>query len=199
MAREIVLDWDGEISSFGFAKVERAKLYGRRRRVPLDADGLACGRGELTTDGELVLRSGMSTLAWYDSEGRLRSSSEIVGINAEGQPVASVSSTLGVSVPVTPTTPEDLLDHCISSVYQLDPTTLGDRLAAAVAGGQIFRFAFKYVGGFGEPDHGFLVANSQSLFALIGRPAPPQWLTLAAIAVPQVDDADDDDLDFEMF
>jgi hypothetical protein len=199
MARQIVLSLDGEISSFGFTKVERTKLYGRRRRVPLDADGQPCGRGELTSDGELVLRAGMSTLAWYDEAGNLVDSSAVVGLDAQGNPVPRVESTLGDAVAVVASSPEELLDHRITSVYQLDPAELGDGLAAAVASGTIFRFDFKYVGGFGEADHGFLVANAQSMFALVGRPAPPEWLGLTTVAAPTADDDDDDDLDFEMF
>ena len=39
MAKGIVVMWGGAQSSFGFEKVERAKLYGSKRRVAVNADG----------------------------------------------------------------------------------------------------------------------------------------------------------------
>jgi len=40
MAKAIVVAFNGEESSFAFAKLDRSRLYGARRRVPLDQSGL---------------------------------------------------------------------------------------------------------------------------------------------------------------
>lgn len=40
MARTIIVRYKGAEANFGFTKLDRAKLYGRRRRVVMDQQGL---------------------------------------------------------------------------------------------------------------------------------------------------------------
>ena len=42
MARQILLRLGDEESAFGFVKVDREKLYGRKQRVVVDAQGRPC-------------------------------------------------------------------------------------------------------------------------------------------------------------
>ena len=42
MARSIVVRWEGSESAFGFTKVEREKLYGKKERVVVDENGNEC-------------------------------------------------------------------------------------------------------------------------------------------------------------
>jgi len=51
MVKPIVVSLNGVESSFDHAKVERKRLYGERRRVPLDARGEPCTKSAFTTDG----------------------------------------------------------------------------------------------------------------------------------------------------
>ena len=60
MAKPIVVSLEGIESSFDHAKVERAQLYGARRRLPLDSTGEACIKAGLTTDGLYLLQAGMT-------------------------------------------------------------------------------------------------------------------------------------------
>jgi hypothetical protein len=59
MAKNIIVSLDGEESSFGFKAVDRASLYGKRRRIALDKDGNPCTRGSLLEDGSLLLSKGV--------------------------------------------------------------------------------------------------------------------------------------------
>ena len=45
MAKNIIVSLDGEESSFGFKAVDRASLYGKRRRIALDKDGNILAQG----------------------------------------------------------------------------------------------------------------------------------------------------------
>ena len=54
MAKPIVVRFEGAESRFDFAKLERKKLYGSRRRMPLDAAGEPCKRAALTDDVSLI-------------------------------------------------------------------------------------------------------------------------------------------------
>jgi hypothetical protein len=56
MAKPIIVSLNGVESSFDHSKVERKRLYGERRRVPLDAAGEPCVKSALTTDGQYLLR-----------------------------------------------------------------------------------------------------------------------------------------------
>ncbi len=60
MAKAIVVEHEGAVSSFAFNKIDRSRLYGRRRRVALDPAARPCTRAALTDDGALLLRSGMT-------------------------------------------------------------------------------------------------------------------------------------------
>lgn len=69
MARVISVGLEGVESSFGFKVVDRAALYGRRRRVALDRDGQTCSRASLLEDGSLLLRSGMTGQGYFLPDG----------------------------------------------------------------------------------------------------------------------------------
>ena len=70
-ARQIVLSFKGAESAFGFSKLDRSKLYGRRMRQLLDSDGHACSRAALTADGSTLITAGMTAQGYFDDEGRM--------------------------------------------------------------------------------------------------------------------------------
>lgn len=199
MAKPIVLDHGGQTSSFDFSKITRAQIYGRKRRIPLGPDGEACTRVSLTFEGSLLLRSGMSAQGYFDGEGEWIPAKELVGIDASGKEVAFVPSTLGEAQPLEgPLPAEKLLDLQVESVYALDAIEVGDDLAAALGGGEVFSFPFNYRGDY-QAEQAFLIGNDDGYFALVGQVAEPEWSALEVIAPPDFDEeTDDDDIDFEM-
>lgn len=200
MARSIVVDYQGEPSSFAFKKIDRSKLYGIRRRVALDPSGAACERAALTEDGSLILRQGMLAQAYFDRDGRWIPNSELVGLDAGGEPLEQRSSTLGHTVPLQGPVPvQELLDVRAQSTYALDPEELGETLKARLLDGDIFRLPFVYRTSW-EESWAWLVANTDGeFFAVIGTQTSPLWCEPNRL--PEVEDADDfdDELDFEMF
>lgn len=200
MAKPIIVSWQGNQSSFNIAKLDRTKLYGRRQRQVLDSAGGRCERAELTRDGALLIRSGMTAQGYFDDAGTWIANRELVGIDAEGGLVDKVPSTLGAEQELEgPVDPGDVLELAMRSVYMLTPEELDDGLKDKLLAGAIFRFAFNYRADY-EAETGFLVANEGAFFALIGRPAPAQWCELETVVEESFDtDDDDDDLDFEMF
>ena len=54
MAKNIVVRWGGEETAFGFTKVEREKLYGKKDRVVVDEQGRVCSSAWLTADGSAL-------------------------------------------------------------------------------------------------------------------------------------------------
>jgi len=99
MAKGIVVTYAGAETSFALEKLERAKLYGYRRRIAVDADGRPCTRAALTEDGEVLLRSGMTAQGYFDPEGRQVETSALTAIDAAGNALSLSPSTLGVAQP----------------------------------------------------------------------------------------------------
>ena len=97
MAKPIVVLLEKSESRFSFVKLNRAKLYGTRRRIVLGPDDETCQRAQLTEDGSLLLRSGMTSQGYFDNLGNLISQSDFVGISSDGSIVHRQPSTLGVA------------------------------------------------------------------------------------------------------
>jgi hypothetical protein len=199
MARTIVVSLDGKESSFGFAKLDRKKLYASRKRIPLDNDGEPCQRASLTDDGSMLVASGMTGQAYFDGTGRWVQNSELVGVDAEGNTVDKQPSTLGTPQPLTEVEPNALLDAAITTVYMLDTDEIDGALQSQLDDGKLFRFAFNMRADF-HLETAYLLSNEHGTFVLLGDTYAVPWCTLDQPVMPLDDDDDDDDeLDFEMF
>jgi hypothetical protein len=200
MARDLILERGGRQSRFGLGKVDRIKLYGQRRRIPLDPHDQACERAELTADGSLVLRATMTAQAYFDDDGVWVPHADLVSLTPDGRVADKHDSTLGVPQPLESVDPSALLDTQVNAVYALDPEDVDPDLKAALDRGEVFRFPFNYRAG-SNLQNAFLVANPGGVFALIGQPVESDWCELARPVVDVFEDdaEDDDDLDFEMF
>jgi len=200
MAREIVVGFDGATSRFGITRVSRDKLYGKRRRIVVDDEGNECQPGTLLRDGSALLLQGAVAQLYVDDAFDVVERDELQAVDADGQPVEKVPSTLGVEQPlVGPVPPERVLDTATTAVYALEPMEVGDDLADGLADGQIFETRFSYRGGY-DDNPVFLLQNEDGLFALVAEEAPFGWLERELPAPDEEDDPfDDDELDFSMF
>ncbi len=201
MASPIVLTHNGETARFQHKKLDRSKLYGKRRRLPLDAEEKRCERAEITDDGEVLIRPGMTAQAYFDEDNRWVPNSELVAISeASGEPIEKVPSTLGTACEMVPATPEELLDLKVVSVYMLDPEEISEGFEKLLKKGSLFRFPFNYRADFHE-ETAYLVCNDAGVFAIIGNPVETEWMALDQQIEATADDDEEDDgeLDFEMF
>lgn len=197
VSRELLLDWCGESASFRPARIERADLYGARRRMAVDASGAACTRAAMTLDGQNVLRPGMTAQGWFTDDDQNVEASEIVEVGVDGSPLPLTPSTLGVAQSlIGPVDPRDILDITVESVLALSPLSLPESLKAELDAGRAFRFAYCYRAE-PEPPTAFILANAEGIFAIIGRRTETAWMTKEQAATDH-SGTDDDDLDFEM-
>ncbi len=60
MAKTINISYKGESAAFAYKPIDRAVLYGKRRRVAFDEAGNECAKASLLADGSLLIRSGMT-------------------------------------------------------------------------------------------------------------------------------------------
>jgi len=200
MSRAIVVSYQGSETAFGFKSIDRAALYGRRRRVALDADGKPCTRASLLDDGSLLLRSGMTGQGYFTPDGRFLKQGDLEAFTPDGIPLPKVPSTIGVPQDLQgPVSPAEVLDLRLSSIYVLEAETLSPALKAELDGGAIFRFAFNFREDY-RAETAFLLANDNGIFALVGTPVVCEWSKLdvmVELPADEMDTDDDDDLDFD--
>ena len=200
MAKPLIIEKDGQSTSFDVSLLERRKLYGSRKRVALDSQGRVCSRASLTGDGALVLVSGSTGQGYFTETGAWVERRQMVPINDQGQVTELHPSTLGVPQKVEgPVEALDILKLDVQSIYSL--TMLDDELGlkSRLDGGEIFRCPFNYSSGV-EVETAFLVANPSGYFAIVGHPVEADWCAQDQALMPPADAAfQEDDLDFDMF
>ncbi len=199
MAKAVVVTFAGQASSFDLAKLERAKLYGARRRLPLDAEGEPCRRAALTLDGGLLLQSGMSAQGYVSEAGVYVANDALVALDASGQAMEKLPTTLGEPQEAEEVPARRLFDVRVSAVYVLTPRELAPELAARLAAGAVLRIDFKFRPDF-RRESAFLLQNDAGTFAVIGAEQPAPWLDRAVGPVVEATEEDDvSDLDLEMW
>lgn len=199
MARSIAVRWNGSESTFGLKSLDRAAIYGKRRRVALDENGNPCSRASLLDDGSMILRTGMTGQGYFLPDGTFLKQTELEGYGSDGEPLPKVPSTLGVAQDLEgPIAPHEVLDLRVDAIYVLDPEALDAGLKSDLENGSLFRFSFNFREDY-RAETAVLLANDNGFFALVGQPQTYEWSRLDAITeLPAGDfDSDDDDLDFD--
>lgn len=200
MAKPIAVRLAGESSSFAFARLDRERLYGRKERQVIDADGRRCSSAWLSGDGAALVPTGGLALLYVDERFSTIERSSLRTVDASGAEVPLRSSTLGVEQELTGPVPvQRLLDHAIHTVYVLTAETLGPQLEAALKAGAIFTAPFIFREDY-RPQTLFLVANEHGTFGLVGQEPGFTWVRRETVPAPTPSDSDDlsDDLDFSM-
>lgn len=198
MAKPIIVSLDGIESSFDHFKLDRKRLYGERKRVPLDVQGEPCLKSALTTDGMYLLQSGMTAQGYFDETGRWLQKNQLVGLGPDGLPLAIQPSTLGITQVLEPVAADVVLQYVVESVYALDALSLDAVLQTRLASGEVFRFCFNYSSDY-QQSTGFLLKSDESIFCLIGSPYKAAWSEPGKLAALGDAEEASEDLDFEMF
>lgn len=201
MAKSIAVTLAGEASSFAFTKLDREKLYGRKEKQVVDAEGRRCASAWLSADGAALVPSGGLAMLYVDEGFGTVERSTLKAVDDQGAEVALQPSTLGVEQPLEGPVPvARLLDHAIHTVYVLTAEAVAPALAAALTKGDIFCAPFSYRDDY-QRQTLFLIANEAGTFALVG--SAPGFAFVRRDAAPvaaATADGDDlsDDLDFSM-
>jgi hypothetical protein len=198
MARTINVQWKGKESRFSFAKLDRSKLYGNKRRIPVDHDGQKCDLASIDVATGILLRSGMTAQGYFSPVGEWIPNSELVGLDDDGKEVELAPATLGVAQKAEQAGMEELLDLRVDSVYALEPAEVDKAIAVELEKGEVFTIPFNYRADY-QSEHGYLLQNKQGFFLLVGKPAATEWVTFKHKPIADEDIQEDDDLDFEMF
>ena len=200
MAKLILINYLGEEAKFSHKKVDRSKLYGSRKRIPLDPLGENCLRCELSDDGSTLIMSGMTSQGYFDSDINWIPNKELIGMDLSGKVLNKIPATLGVAQDVVISELEPLLDLAVDSIYQLDPEEVPQSIQTVLESGKVFNFPFNYREDY-HAESAYLVLNDEGYFALIGNPIKPEWMELNQVIEESFENEaeDNNDLDFEMF
>lgn len=200
MAKSIAVGFAGESSSFTYERLDRERLYGRKERQVIDADGRRCSSAWLSSDGAALVPSGGLALLYVDESFGTVERSSLQAVDDQGAELALLPSTLGSEQPLEgPVPPARLLDHVIHTVYVLTAETIGSALSAALKDGRIFCSPFNARDDY-QRQMLFLVANEHGIFGLVGSAPGFAMIRREAVPVAAAADGDElsDDLDFSM-
>jgi hypothetical protein len=199
MAKGMVLNFAGEVSELGLTRVDREKLYGKKVRAVVDEAGKPAQAAYLSTDGSALLPPSCISLLSVDEHFDAVERSSLKAVDTAGAPLPLVPSTLGVEQPLKgPVPAQRVLEHQITTTYQLMPDKLGPNLLAALDRGEIYEARFNWREDWADAAC-FVLKNETGFFALIGDPTGFEYLQRDAAPAPATqDDAADEELDFNM-
>jgi hypothetical protein len=200
MAKTINISYKGESAVFGYKPIDRGVLYGKRRRVPFDADGNECAKASLLEDGSLLIKSGMTAQGYFTPDKVWVAQGDLEAINPDGTTPELFPATIGEVVEATQFSPVEALNLRFGTTYALEPEVLSEGIKKELDSGVVLTFPFNPRADY-EVETGVLVGNENGYFALIGQKNQYEFVGLASVvSVAEEANSDtSDDLDFEMF
>jgi hypothetical protein len=200
MAKTINISYKGESAVFGYKPIDRGVLYGKRRRVPFDADGNECAKASLLEDGSLLIKSGMTAQGYFTPDKVWVAQGDLEAINPDGTTPELFPATIGEVVEATQLSPVEALNLRFGTTYALEPEVLTEGIKKELDSGVVLTFPFNPRADY-EVETGVLVGNENGYFALIGQKNQYEFVGLASVvSVAEEANSDtSDDLDFEMF
>jgi hypothetical protein len=200
MAKTINIAYKGESAVFAYKPIDRGVLYGKRRRVPFDADGNECAKASLLEDGSLLIRSGMTAQGYFTPDKVWVAQGDLEAINPDGSSPELFPATIGEVVEATQLSPVEALNLRFGTTYALEPEVLSEGIKKELDSGVVLTFPFNPRADY-EVETGVLVGNENGYFALIGQKNQYEFVGLASVvSVAEEANSDtSDDLDFEMF
>lgn len=198
MARTLVFDLGGQTYAAAPTKVDRKKLYGWSETVAVDDDGNTLQVAAVDATGTVVVPSGGVALGMLDAEGLWVERTTLRAVTPDGADAELQPSSFDAPVPlVEKATPDDVLAHAVTAVYQLVDAPEG---FAAAVGDTIYRFDYAFRAGY-TTSPAFLLASDGAVFFLVGQPTPFELVGLdqpAVVVDDETQDEDDDEIDFSM-
>jgi hypothetical protein len=169
MSRILEISYEGRESSFSITRISRSKLYGSKRRIPVDGQENECSKASLTRDGMYILPTGGMAMLYLDESGnvverdRLRAIDIYGGMLKPGKRVLNGGLEVEQIVQAT-----DLLECTIAHIYALEAIFLSQELGSLLSHGDIILLTLP------TPTNHlhrrlFLLGNDAGYFLLIGQ------------------------------
>ena len=199
MPKPIILNKNNHSSIFHLKKIERKKLYGFKKRLAIDENNNECKRASLTEDGQILIKSGMTSQGWFVEGGKQIESNEIGAIDENNNELELIPSTLGINQNLEgPSDPKELLDLSITNVYSIIPDEISGDLKSSLERGEIWKFNFNFRADY-RMETSYILKNENGYFAIVGIPYNINMLTPNEVPPEDEDEDIGDEIDFEMF
>ena len=199
MARTLTFILGGASFATTPAVVDRKKLYGWTETLALDDAGNPCSLATIDETGTFIVPKSGTGLGTLDTEGRWVERSQLKGVNvADGCEANKVASSFAAPVELgVKASVDDVLDHAITAIYQLDGA---DGLREAV-GTDIYSFSYSYNGGWYGTD-AFVLVSGETVFMLLGHRTAWEYAGLeqagAIVEDAEAEDEDSGEIGFSM-
>ena len=194
MGSAVEIVHESRVSRFILTPIERKTLHGFKRRMALDETGNECASALLTRDGKFLLPAGSTADAYLDANGDAVKRSELAALDADGNPLPTLPTTLGRPQAVEgPVTPVEFLGHVATKVYLLEAETLDPVLHKTLSAGAVFRIPFRPRATHAETP-AFLLANEHGVFLVQAEPCGFDFVGLEQTA-SEVNEEDERDAD----
>ena len=136
-----------------------------RKKVAVDEQGRVCRRALMTHDG-VLLPPGAVAEGYEDGDGNTVKVRDVVRVDVDGRILRHLPATRNrPQRPVGPVPVEEVLEHVASRVYALSALTLARDLGDALAGGAVYRVAWRPRPSV-EDRPAFLLGNAHGFFLL---------------------------------
>jgi hypothetical protein len=190
------LTYQGQLVRFAKTEIDRARLYGLRKLVALDAQGRECQSVLLTRDGRHVLQPGSTADLYINECGDAVPRRELVTVTDARTPLSAVPPAVNDPPEIQgPLNANELLDHAVIRVHSLQPVIVPAKLAQALGTGEVFRVPYRSRPGATETP-AFLLAADAGAFLIL---AEPHGFDCVGPDQPALSESDPDEDDLDAF
>jgi hypothetical protein len=188
------LTYQGQPVRFAKTEIDRARLYGLRKLVAIDAEGRECQSALLTRDGCYVLSPGSTADLYINEYGDAVPRRDLVAVEQARAPLSTLVPPANESLDIVgPLAACELLEYVVIRVHALHPVTVPAKLTQLLDAGAIFRVPCRPRSSASETP-AFLLGSEAGAFLILAEPhgfgfVGPDQPALSA------DDPDEDDLD----
>ena len=201
MHKTIEVSYKNTKSCFALSIFNRSKLYGTKKRVPVDVYGRKCISASLTIDGRFILPTGSTGILFLDEKNDIADKKKLKAINEDGIEVHQNPSTLNTTQQLGELiNAEELLDYSIRSIYILEPISVSIEFDEQVSQFSVFRIPFQYAASYHSYES-FVLKNDNCWFLLIGEKLDFDFIGLdqADLSIPECESEEFmDQIDFAM-
>jgi hypothetical protein len=188
------LTYQGQPVRFAKTEIDRARLYGLRKLIALDAQGRECQSALLTRDGRHVLPTGSTADLYINECGDAVARRDLVQVDESGAPLLTLAPTAYEPKEIVgPLAAGNVLDYAAIRVHALHPVAVPANLGRALLEGALFRVPYRpRLSVVDTP--AFLLGTDAGAFLIQVEPHGFDFVGLDQPVVPD-HDHDEDDID----
>lgn len=200
MAKQLDIRFNGRTFTVVPVKLERKKVYGWNELRVITPDEELCQQAGLNSDGVTIVPAGNTKTGMLREDGLWMDRTELVAFDVDGNIAKEIPSSFDTGIDLMEkATVEELLDHNVASIYQMEGDDV--MLLSSRMGDDIYKFSFSYRGGY-EQNTAFILANGPDVFIIVGNDGGYDYIGLEQQGYLDTLEEEmglEEDMDFAMF